>query len=376
MTNGAYAISFWLSGYFEKAYKYQYQALKINEERKDTFALGDSYNNGGLIFKDWGVATKNISYLDKAMEYHLKALAYTDTVNNKQRLSAIYNNIGIVFIEIARLKKDNSYLKQAESYLKRSLVIKKTLGNKRKIAININSLGSVYFDLKEYKKALEYFNQCYTLYAEIGDSASLSVACLNTGDCLNAMREYSKALKFYQEGIEIAKRTDNPGDLMSLYQNVSGCYNDVKDFEKAFEFHVKYTSLKDSLITSENSSKLAEMSERFESEKKDMAILKKDAEIARRQLDSEKKSTQRNFLIGGLVFMGVLAFFIFRGYRQKQKANTIITLQKHEVERQKELVEEKQKEILDSIRYARRIQRALITNEKYIQKHLSRLISE
>ena len=39
----------------------------------------------------------------------------------------------------------------------------------------------------------------------------------------------------------------------------------------------------------------------------------------------------------------------------------------------KELVEEKQKEILDSIRYAKRIQTALITSEKYIERNINRL---
>ncbi len=37
--------------------------------------------------------------------------------------------------------------------------------------------------------------------------------------------------------------------------------------------------------------------------------------------------------------------------------------------------EEKQKEVMDSIRYARRIQSALITSEKYIARNLNRLIS-
>jgi hypothetical protein len=37
------------------------------------------------------------------------------------------------------------------------------------------------------------------------------------------------------------------------------------------------------------------------------------------------------------------------------------------------LVEEKQKEILDSINYAKRIQMALLPNEKYIDKSLNRL---
>ncbi|MDO9001740.1 MAG: hypothetical protein Q7W45_18380, partial [Bacteroidota bacterium] len=71
------------------------------------------------------------------------------------------------------------------------------------------------------------------------------------------------------------------------------------------------------------------------------------------------------FIVGfGLVL--ILALFILRGYKQKQKANAIIITQKR-------LVDEKQKEILDSIHYAKRIQTALLPSEKYIEKSLQKL---
>jgi hypothetical protein len=44
--------------------------------------------------------------------------------------------------------------------------------------------------------------------------------------------------------------------------------------------------------------------------------------------------------------------------------------------KQKQEVEEKQKEILDSIHYAKRIQTALLTSEYYIEKNLKRLSNE
>ena len=43
------------------------------------------------------------------------------------------------------------------------------------------------------------------------------------------------------------------------------------------------------------------------------------------------------------------------------------------IEKQKEMVEEKQKEILDSIHYAKRIQRALLPTEKYFEKNIKNL---
>ena len=71
--------------------------------------------------------------------------------------------------------------------------------------------------------------------------------------------------------------------------------------------------------------------------------------------------------------MLILAFVVYRGYSNKKKSNEIITAQKQEVEFQRDVIEEKQKEIIDSIYYARRIQKSLLPTEKYIHKVFNRL---
>ncbi len=57
--------------------------------------------------------------------------------------------------------------------------------------------------------------------------------------------------------------------------------------------------------------------------------------------------------------MVIFASFVFRSLKTTRK--------------QKLIIEDKQKEILDSIRYAKRIQTALMSNEKYIENNLNRL---
>jgi len=76
-----------------------------------------------------------------------------------------------------------------------------------------------------------------------------------------------------------------------------------------------------------------------------------------------------------LVGTGFFATMAFINYRKTKKANLIIENQKLEVElkneeitHQKDLVEEKQKEIIDSINYAKRIQQAVLTGEDIWQK--------
>jgi hypothetical protein len=56
-----------------------------------------------------------------------------------------------------------------------------------------------------------------------------------------------------------------------------------------------------------------------------------------------------------------------------ERAMNFIDLQKKQIRKQKELVEQKQKEIVDSINYAKRIQKSLLPSEKYIERSLNRL---
>jgi hypothetical protein len=126
----------------------------------------------------------------------------------------------------------------------------------------------------------------------------------------------------------------------------------------------------DSLLNENTSRQIAELDKKFESAQKDKELIMKDAEIVKQAAETEKQTTQRNYFILGFIIMLILVVFVFRGYKQKQKANEIIAFQKKEVEIQKSLIEEKQKEIVDSINYARKIQTAILPSLEHIREHL------
>ena len=66
------------------------------------------------------------------------------------------------------------------------------------------------------------------------------------------------------------------------------------------------------------------------------------------------------------IAIAIIAIIVFRSLRVTRQQKQIIELQK-------ELVEEKQLEILDSIHYAKRIQDSLLPTDKYIDKNINRL---
>ncbi len=64
---------------------------------------------------------------------------------------------------------------------------------------------------------------------------------------------------------------------------------------------------------------------------------------------------------------------MYNRFRTIKKQKNTINTQKTLVEHQKHLVEEKQKEIMDSIRYAKRIQTSLLPSDKYLERTFKKL---
>ena len=129
--------------------------------------------------------------------------------------------------------------------------------------------------------------------------------------------------------------------------------------------------MKDSLFNQESTKTQAKLEAKFDFDKKATAdSVKNFDQIKVEQLKYEQEiHQQRTYALGGIIgfaLMLVVAIVLIRSNKQKQKA-------KLEIEMQKEMVEEKQKEIIDSITYAKRIQNSLLPTEKYILNTLKRL---
>ena len=89
--------------------------------------------------------------------------------------------------------------------------------------------------------------------------------------------------------------------------------------------------------------------------------------------NEEKLKRQQVYIYSGvlgIILLFVIIFVLFRSNKIKQLANIEIYKQKSEVETQKQIVENKNKEITDSINYAKRIQDALLPNSDYSRSEL------
>ncbi|MBK8368954.1 MAG: hypothetical protein IPL10_16615 [Bacteroidetes bacterium] len=99
----------------------------------------------------------------------------------------------------------------------------------------------------------------------------------------------------------------------------------------------------------------------------------KNAQLQAQAASLKQEKTQRYALYGGLLLVIGFSVFVFNRFRVTQKQKKVIEEQKGLVDKAYEQLHEKNKEVMDSITYARRIQRALLTPETYIDRSLNKL---
>ena len=94
------------------------------------------------------------------------------------------------------------------------------------------------------------------------------------------------------------------------------------------------------------------------------------AEAEANKAESVKRRTQTYALAGASILMLFFGGFAWYSYQRKRKDHRLIKAKQLELERQKRLLEEKNKEITDSIIYSRRIQKALLPTSRTIEENL------
>jgi serine phosphatase RsbU (regulator of sigma subunit)/Tfp pilus assembly protein PilF len=368
-------------GNYPEALKSYFSSLRLKEEKLDTHGIMISYHNIGIIYRKQGD-------FSKALKNYKLSLKIAEEINDKQSIANIYSARGLIFFEMAakevkRSIREQLYNDAFESFTA-SFRIFNEIGNKNGIADAYSNLGCLYVDqanddlyrdstVQLNQKALGYFFNSLKIKEEIGNQPGIASACLNIGKVYSAMRQHQEGKKWLERSLELARELNSFEALSASFSGLTDVYSDLGQYRKALESYKKHISYRDSLINESNTKKLVEQQMLYEFDKKE-AIAKAEQEkkdaIAREEVN--KQTMQRNGFIVGFILMIALAGLSYRSYRIKAKANEVIGKQKAEVEKQKHIVEEKQKEILDSINYAKRIQEAILPSRESLKANLKK----
>jgi tetratricopeptide (TPR) repeat protein len=398
-----------LKGNYESAEEYYKKAVEIQNEIKDEPGLAKAYRNIGNVYYYQGETNQSI-------EYYQKSLVLSEKINDLESVSRCYNNIGMIYSERALYN-------WAEEYFSKSLVIKKKTGDKRGIATAYNNLGDVYFKQQKYSEANDFYSKSFKIREEVKDKRGMAISLLYIGrvfakqhQFVDAERNYKASLKIneeitdleqqsvvlmemaaifldtkkYSEGIAFASKAIEIGKslktlprLRDAYEVMAKIYEKQNNIPEAYKYYKEYINMKDS-IYSDDEHKLIVKETKYKLDKKQKEIENANLKFQKQEADRKNMRMKMILLLIGLAAMLILAFVLFKNYKQKTKANKLleeqkreIELRKAEVEAHRDLVMEKneqvlaaKKEIEDSIIYAKNIQHAVLPSEELRQEIL------
>lgn len=351
-------------GNYPEAIKTHLEALRIREGNKDPEGIAASLNNIALVY------LKQLNF-EEAIRFNERALEIRTKQKDKKGMASSNTNIA----NILRVKDQTK--KALEKYFI-ALDLFKEIGDRKNIAGSYNNIGSTYQvegdtllvhgrrseAEAKIRESLIWFEKANEGYKEIESISGAILMAENIGTSNRMIGNYAKAKAYYLKGLANSVKIGSKEDEKNFYYSLSIVDSLSGDYKNAFRHYRHYVATKEELINEENTKKTVQQEMQYSFDKKEIEAKaeqdKKDAVAA-----SDRKR-QQVFLVltaGVLLLVIIFSAYVLRSLRVTRKQKEIIEEQKH-------LVEEKQKEILDSIHYAKRIQRALMPTERYIDKTL------
>lgn len=385
---------------FEKAFECYNKCIAIAEEIDDTYKIIICYNSLGDINRVKGNYVKALEYFnksivlaketgnkrplayslntlgdiynaqkefEKALIFYKQAIDIAVEINDQLRVSNIYNSMGMAHQLMGN--KD-----MAIECFNRSIKISEEIGSTDNIALSYSRIGTIKYEEKKYSEALKYFNDAYNLSKETGNAGQMCDDLCDIGECYFALKDFARSKEATQQSLEIAKETElieNTKSAAFLLYKINEVQGNANE---ALNMLSLYIETKDSLSNEEQVKKFAavEYEAKEESLKAEQEAKNKmfRAEQLRKEEELKRQKTIRYAFTIGFVLVLVLVILVYRNLRENKRKNKIITEQKKEVEHAKELVEEKHKEITDSINYAERIQRSFLATRELLDTTL------
>jgi tetratricopeptide (TPR) repeat protein len=337
-------------GNYKEALKNYLMALKLSEN------VSDEFNKTRII-----INIANIYFyqkeLDKALNNFMKAKELAKKIKYNAGLAMAINNIGAVY-------EDKKEFQLAMNCFVESKKLREEMGDKSGLAQSLNNIGSVYILLNKPELAISYFKQSAEIYEEYGELGGLASSKIKLAEGLIKLGQFKDARINLESGLKTANEIKLADKKVQALKLMSELYEGEGNYKQALFFHKLFMNGNDSLLNADkiNENVRLEMNYEFNSKQQKLKA-EQDKKEAIAVKENERQRTIIYFISSFLLLVLALVIVAFRSVYLIKNKNKIISQQKN-------IVEEKQKEIISSIRYAKRIQQALLPSEKYFEKNL------
>lgn len=257
-----------------------------------------------------------IATIYKALEKYTDALSYyrmacqiKKAQNNEVILLSTYNNLGNTF---RALNQPDS----AIWYLKKALPL--AAGNTLTTAQVSNNLGNIYWSLKNWQQANEWYKKGLLHFDSLHNEVGIAEANFNLGAVATQLEQYPAAITYYNNSLR-ASDGQSLDHLEWIYLHLADAYFKTGHFEQAYNNAVKHTVIKDSTLSLNIQKAVADLKEKYETEKKEHALALEQARTAKLSLINSNQMLLIYVLAGVAIVISIMGYFMISNMRRKQK---------------------------------------------------------
>jgi serine phosphatase RsbU (regulator of sigma subunit) len=369
--------------YAEKAYllavktgneKIQFDALIISADAR--FVTGD-YGKGLQESKKAMDLAKKYKWEERLVKSMLSMALLHSRLGNFQMAVDTYleildtegRNIDSAALASTCNNLSNNYMflsKYDESLKYRNLAIniRKNLEDSSGLGDSYNDMGEMFLRRNQPDSAIVYLLKCFQIKRSIGDVEMTALSALNLGLAYIRTGNLAEAEKKLDTAYTLSVRIEAKAYMLEILKFKTEIYETQKKYPELVAILKEMLVLKDSLFTEENAIQLNRAYAEFDVEKRDMQIEVMQNEHRQREVLAEKERREARmmlifFIAGFILLAGILIIGIQR-YRITRKQKAIIAQQKKAVDKAYLSLEERNREVLDSIQYAQRLQKAIL----------------
>ncbi len=284
-------------GNFSVAQKILLKSLRLD----DRLGLGQNYYSDRDLL---AVIQMRLGNNKKAISIRKSLSPLVRKLNNDKTYYKYFINLGVAYIYAGRLDSARYYFHHAYVYAKPNTF------NRAVVAVNLAFLN---YNMRKYDKTIQYGKEAAAIAKrlQIDELYLEAITDISNGDY--ELGNYDRAIEYSTRVMLLAKRKKLNLQLDNAYGNLALAYEGKKDYKTSLAFEKKYAILHDSLFNQKMSKQINELEIKYETEKKDKALVLKQNKI-------KIKNIELFSLLIGFLLLIAAAAFIFRLYRKRNRA--------------------------------------------------------
>jgi len=358
------AYNYTIIGMQKKSLEILYDNLRLADKKNDSILLSETY-----LYLGFGIRKSNYK---NAKQYFENSLKYnTDTLNTFY--SSCLNEIGNIFTIEGKPEK-------AIPYIRRALKIRK-LTNDNSVSYSYNDIAYAYAELGNFYDAILYMHKCIDYEIKKGVDWELALSYSALGSYYMRAGKMSNAEKYLNISLEYAKKLNVNPVYNDVYLNLYQFYKSKRDFKTALYYYELSESYEDTISDNNTERQIAELEKKYINEKQASKLF-----LMKKEKETVDAIILRQRIIGIIIVFSIiiLSFFlnsVIKSRRKSKDANEVLSMQNEEIKQQNFKIEEDAKKITlankriadkntyitDNIKYARKIQTAMLPSKKEIK---------